>query len=452
MASITAGASAGWRKAVPEHYDALETRDPAARERDLMAGLPQIVARAMTAPGWARHLAGIEPKQVNSREALAKLPVLRKADIAALQKENPPFGGLNVTPPGKSKRLQMSPGALFEPEGYGKDFGNCARALFAAGFRAGDIVHNSFSYHLTPGAYILEEGAHALGCAVIPGGVGNTEQQLDAIAHYGPVGYVGTPDFLKILLDTAEKTGKNAASIKRALVSGAALPGSLREELRARGVAVLQCYAVAELGVIAYESEAPARFQAEWVPVSRPESAPSQDSGARMRAPEGMIVNESVILEIVRPGTGDPVAEGDVGEVVVTSFNPDYPMIRLGTGDLSALMSGVSPCGRSNARIKGWMGRADQTAKVKGMFVHPKQIAEVAARHSELTRLRLVVGREGEQDTMTLMAESAAPDDVLAAAVAATLQSVTKLKGAVRLVAPGTLPNDGKVIADERKP
>ncbi|HEY7997654.1 MAG TPA: AMP-binding protein [Pseudolabrys sp.] len=408
---------------MPDHYDALEIRDPAAREREQFAALPQTLARATAAPGWAKHLAGIDPRSVTSRAALARLPVLRKSDIAALQKENPPFGGFNVTPPGDAKRLQMSPGALFEPQGHGEDFGNCTRALFAAGFRAGDIVHNSFSYHLTPGAYIMEEGAHALGCAVIPGGVGNTEQQLDAIERYRPVGYVGTPDFMKILLDTAEKTGKNAASIKRALVSGAALPASLRDELGTRGVAVLQCYAVAELGVISYESS----------------------------AREGMIVNESVIVEIVRSGTGDPVAEGDVGEVVVTSFNPDYPMIRLGTGDLSALMPGISPCGRTNARIKGWMGRADQTAKVKGMFVHPRQIAEVAARHSQLSRLRLVVGREREQDTMTLMAECAAPDAALEAAVATTLQSVTKLKGAVRLVAPRTLPNDGKVIADERK-
>ena len=316
----------------------------------------------------------------------------------------------------------MSPGPLFEPEGEGKDHYGTARALFAAGFRAGDIVHNSFSYHLTPGAYILESGAEALGCAVIPGGVGNTEQQLEAIAHYRPNGYVGTPDFLKILLDTAAKAGKDASSIKRGLASGAALPASLRGELKGRGVAVLQCYATAELGVIAYESE----------------------------AMEGMIVNETVIVEIVRPGTGDPVPEGEVGEVVVTSFNPDYPMIRLGTGDLSAILPGLSPCGRTNMRIKGWMGRADQTAKVKGMFVHPKQIAEVGARHADLKRLRLVVGRDNEQDTMILMAECAAPDASLRAAVAATLQAVTKLKGAVKLVAPGTLPNDGKVIADER--
>ena len=408
---------------MPEHYDALETRDPVAREREQFASLSDIVARAMAAPGWARHLSGVDPKAVTTRAALAKLPVLRKSDISTLQKEYPPFGGLNVTEPGKTRRLLMSPGPIFEPEGDGADWWGAARAVYAAGLRAGDIVHNSFAYHLTPGGFILESGAHALGCAVIPGGVGNTEQQLEAIAHYRPIGYFGTPDFLKILLDSAEKTGKDVSSIKRGLVSGAALPASLRDELGRRGVAVLQCYATAELGVIAYESE----------------------------TREGMIVNETVMLEIVRPGTGDPVPDGEVGEVVVTSFNPDYPMIRLATGDLSALMAGVSPCGRTNVRIKGWMGRADQTAKVKGMFVHPKQIAEVAARHPELKRLRLVVGRADEQDTMTLLVEHAPPDTALEAAVTATLQSITKLKGAVKLIAPGTLPNDGKVIADERK-
>lgn len=405
-----------------DHYDSLESRVPAQREREQFAALPPVIACAMTAPGWAKHLAGVDPKSVTSRAALAKLPVLRKADLAALQKESPPFGGLNVTAPGQVRRLLMSPGPIFEPEGEGKDWYGAARALYAAGIRAGDIVHNSFAYHLTPGGFILESGAHALGCAVIPGGVGNTEQQLEAIAHYKPSAYVGTPDFLKILLDTAEKIGKDASSFKRALVSGAALPASLREELGRRGVAVLQCYATAELGVIAYES----------------------------LAREGMIVNETAIVEIVRPGAGDPVAAGEVGEVVVTSFNPDYPMIRLATGDLSAIMPGLSPCGRTNMRIKGWMGRADQTAKVKGMFVHPKQIAEIAARHPQLGRLRLVVGRGAEQDTMRLIAECAAPDAALEAAVAATLQAVTKLKGAVKLVAPGTLPNDGKVIADER--
>jgi phenylacetate-CoA ligase len=408
---------------MPDHYDSLETRPRTLRYSEEMAVLPKIVAHAMRAPGWARHLAGVNAHDVSSRAALAKLPVLHKADIAALQKDAPPFGGLNVTAPGKARRLLMSPGPIFEPEGFGHDWYGVARALFAAGFRTADIVHNSFAYHLTPGGFIMESGCHALGCAVIPGGVGNTEQQLDAITHYTPAGYVGTPDFLKILLDTAAKTGKDASSIKRALVSGAALPPSLREELGQRGVAVLQCYATAELGVVAYESE----------------------------AREGMIVNETVFVEIVRPGTGDPVKEGEVGEVVVTSFNQDYPMIRLATGDLSAVLPGQSPCGRTNMRIKGWMGRADQTAKVKGMFVHPKQIAEVAARHPELARLRLVVGREGEQDTMTLVAESATRDSGLEAAVAASLQSVTKLKGAVRLVAPGALPNDGKVIADERK-
>ena len=408
---------------MPEHYDSLETRDPAVREREQLARLSEIVARAMTAPGWAQHMSGVNPKTVTSRAALASLPVLRKSDISALQKEHPPFGGLNVTAGSKVRRLLMSPGPIFEPEGDSADWWGTARALYAAGFRPGNVVHNSFAYHLTPGGFILESGAHALGCAVIPGGVGNTEQQLEAIAHYKPTGYVGTPDFLKILLDTAEKTGKDASSIRRGLVSGAALPASLREELGQRGVAVLQMYATAELGVIAYESE----------------------------AREGMIVNETVIVEIVRPGTGDPVPDGEVGEVVVTSFNPDYPMIRLGTGDLSALMPGASSCGRTNTRIKGWMGRADQTAKVKGMFVHPKQVAEIATRHPELKRLRLVVDRAAEQDTMTLLAECASFDAKLETAVAATLQSITKLKGNVKLVAPGTLPNDGKLIADERK-
>jgi phenylacetate-CoA ligase len=316
----------------------------------------------------------------------------------------------------------MSPGPIFEPEGSGVDHWGCARALFAAGFRAGDIVHNCFAYHLTPGGFIMESGAQALGCAVIPAGTGNTEQQLDAIAHLKPKGSMGTPDFLKILLDAAAKIGKDVSSIKRGFVSGAALPGSLRAELATRGVKVQQCYATAEIGVISFESE----------------------------ALEGMIVNENLILEIVRPGTGDPVAEGEVGEVVVTSFNADYPMIRLATGDLSAIMNGRSPCGRTNMRIAGWMGRADQATKVKGMFVHPSQVAEIAKRHPELGRLRLLVARAGEQDMMTLKAECATPAAGLGDAVAATLQSVTKIRGGVEFVAPGSLPNDGKVIADER--
>jgi phenylacetate-CoA ligase len=404
-----------------EHFDSLETRDPAAREKDLFARLPAAIARAKTASGWAKQLAAIDPSTVTSGAALARLPLLRKSELVGLQKESPPFGGFNTTAPGKAKRLFMSPGPIFEPEGQVGDY-NATRALFAAGVRAGDVVHNCFSYHLTPGAFILEAGAHALGCAVIPGGVGNTEAQLDAIAQLKPTAYVGTPDFLKILLDAAAKAGKDASSIKRGLVSGAALPASLRKELAERGVAVKQCYAVAEAGVISYESE----------------------------ALEGMILNEDLIVEIVRPGTGDPVAAGEVGEVVVTTFNPDYPMIRLATGDLSAVLAGHSPCGRTNTRIKGWMGRADQTTKVKGMFVRPEQIAEVARRHPQLARLRLVVSRENEQDAMTLNAECATPSDGFEQTIVETLLAVTKLKGAVRLHAPGALPNDGKVIADER--
>ncbi|MFL5094613.1 MAG: phenylacetate--CoA ligase family protein [Xanthobacteraceae bacterium] len=403
-----------------DHYDRLETREPAEREAEQLSRLPALVARAMTAPGWAKQLAGHDPQALDSHAALAALPVLRKSDLLALQKADPPFGAFNVTPPAKVRRLLMSPGPIFEPEGHGQDWWGGARALFAAGFRAGDIVHNSFSYHLTPGGFMLESGAHALGCTVVPAGPTNTEQQVEAIAHLKPTGYVGTPDFLKILLDAAAEAGKDVSSLKRGLVSGAALPASLRRQLGERGVAVLQCYATAELGFIAYESE----------------------------ARDGMIVNEHLMLEIVRPGTGDPVPDGEVGEVVVTSFNPDYPMIRLATGDLSAVLAGPAPCGRTNTRIKGWLGRADQTAKIKGMFVHPAQVAEVARRHPALGRVRLVVTRDGEQDVMTLVAECA--EAGLDDAVASTLQSITKLRGEVRLVAPGSLPNDGKVIADER--
>jgi phenylacetate-CoA ligase len=405
-----------------DHYDALETRDPAVREREQLARLPEIVAQAMTAAGWARHLSGIDPKSITSRAALAKLPLLRKSELLARQKEAPPFGGFDTTPAGKAKRLMMSPGPIFEPEGFGTDWWGCARACFAAGFRSGDIVHNAFAYHLTPGGFILESGAHALGCAVIPAGPGSTEQQLEAIAHLKPAGYMGTPDFLKILLDTAAKAGKDVSSIKRGLVSGAALPASLRQELSSRGVDVLQCYATAELGIAAYESE----------------------------AKEGMIVNETLIVEIVRPGTGDPVPEGEVGEVVVTTFNPDYPMIRLATGDLSAVLPGVSPCGRTNMRIKGWMGRADQTAKVKGMFVRPEQVAEVLKRHPEIGKARLVVSRNGETDIMVLKAETRSRAGGFSQEVGETLQAVMKLKGAVEAVKPGSLPNDGKVIEDTR--
>src|SRR6516162_9847094 len=367
------------------HYDSLEIRDPDDRERDFLGRLPDLIAVALSAPGWATQLVGVDPNAVTSRAALAKLPVLRKSELTMRQKEQPPFGGFNVAATARLRRLLMSPGPIFEPQGAGEDFWGAARALFAAG-------------------------------------TGNTEQQIEAIAHFRPNGYLGTPDYLKILLDAAAKAGMDASSLRRALVSGAALPLSLRQELAARGVEVCECYATADVGVIAYESE----------------------------AREGMIVNETLLVEIVRPGTGDPVAAGEVGEVVVTCFNPDYPMIRLATGDLSAVMPGRSRCGRTNMRLMGWMGRADQAAKVKGMFVRPAQVAHIGERHPELGRLRLVVVRAGEQDVMTLVAECAAPAAPLREAVVATLRAVTKLGGEVKLVAPGSLPNDGKMIADER--
>lgn len=403
------------------HYDQLETRDPLQRERAQFALLPDFLRRTMAlAPGWAEHLAGIDPAAITSREALSSLPLLRKSELLERQRTLAPFGGFATVPLNELSRVFLSPGPIFEPEGNGRDWWRTARALFAAGLRKGDIVHNTFAYHLTPGAWILDAGARALGCAVIAAGPGNTEQQLEAISQLKPTAYVGVPDYLKILLDKAKEAGRDASSITRAVVSGGALFPSLRAEYQARGIDTFQVYATADLGIIAYES------------------APR----------EGMIVDEGVILEIVRPGTGEPVPEGDVGEVVVTSFNRDYPMIRLATGDMSAVLPGASPCGRTNMRIKGWLGRADQTTKVKGMFVRPEQIAELSKRHPELGRVRLVVGRTSEQDTMTLRAESA--DASLKGRVAETLQALTKLKGEVELVAPGSLPNDGKVIADER--
>jgi phenylacetate-CoA ligase len=405
-----------------DHYDPLETREPEARERDLLARLPALVAGAMKAPAWAAHLAGVEARSVTSRAALAKLPVLRKSELPGMQKNNPPFAGFLSHPISDFGRLFTSPGPIYEPEAAVADPWRSARSLFAAGFRAGDIVLNTFSYHLVPGGFILDSGARTLGCVVIPAGPGNTEQQLDIIEHLKPVAYTGTPDFLKILLDAAKAAGRDASSLKKALVSGAAFPPSLQAEIAARGIDAYQSYATADLGVVAYETA----------------------------AREGMIVSEDVLLEIVRPGTGDPVPEGDVGEVVVTSFDPHHPWIRLALGDLTATLAGRSPCGRSNTRIKGWMGRADQTTKVKGMFVRPEQIAEIAKRHPELKRLRLVVTREGEQDAMTLRAESAKADASLAGEVASSLQTITKLKGKVELAAPGSLPNDGKVISDER--
>lgn len=405
------------------HFDQLETRDPAQRERAQFALLPDLIRRAMTqAPGWAAHLHVVDASSVTSRAALAQLPVLRKSELLERQAANPPLGGFATSPTGHLARLFVSPGPIFEPEGKGENWWRSARALHAAGLRAGDVVHNTFAYHLTPGGWILDAGARALGCAVIAAGPGNTEQQLDAIQHLKPTTYVGVPDYLKILLDKAKEAGKDASSITKAVVSGGALFPSLRAEYQARGVDTYQVYATAELGIIAYES------------------APK----------EGMTVDEGVIVEIVRPGTGEPVPEGDVGEVVVTCFNRDYPMIRLATGDMSAVLPGPSACGRTNMRIKGWLGRADQTTKVKGMFVRPEQIAALQKRHGDLGRVRLVVTRQGEQDAMTLKAESADQSPAMQTAIAETLQALTKLKGEVELVAPGSLPNDGKVIADER--
>ena len=406
-----------------DYYDHLETRDPEQRELALFNLLPDFLERVKeSAPAWSAHLDGIEPDDVTSREALARLPVMRKVDLKRLQQSRPPLGGLSLNDDMPAGRVFMSPGPIFEPEGLAEDWWRSARALYAAGFRKGDLVHNTFAYHLTPGGWILDAGARALGCTVIPAGPGNTEQQLEAIAHLKPNAYVGVPDYLKILLDKAEAAGRPVTSFKRALVSGGALFPSLRQEYRERGIRTYQVYATADAGIIAYESQ----------------------------ALEGMIIDEGVIVEIVRPGTGDPVLAGEVGEVVVTSFNRYYPMIRLATGDLSAVLEGQSPCGRTNTRIKGWMGRADQTTKVKGMFVHPEQVAAIAARHPELARVRLVVGRDGESDVMTLHAETAAPDSGLAEMVAQTMQDVTKLRGKVEFVSPGSLANDGKVIADER--
>uniref|UniRef100_A0A9E7ZHJ1 AMP-binding protein n=1 Tax=Bosea sp. NBC_00436 TaxID=2969620 RepID=A0A9E7ZHJ1_9HYPH len=405
-----------------EHHDALETRSPAAREADLFARLPAVLAAALKAPAYAERLAGIDPAAITDRKALAGLPVLRKADLPALQKAALPFGGFVAEQPGSFGRLFTSPGPIFEPEGTATDAWGAARGLYAAGFRPGDIVLNTLSYHLTPGGFIMDSAARVLGCAVIPAGPGNTEQQMEIISAYRPSAYAGTPDFLKILIEAAETRGVDISSIKRAVVSGAAFPPSLQAWVKERGIDAYQLYATADVGVIAYETS----------------------------AREGMVLNENLIVEIVRPGTGDPVPAGEVGEVLITNLDPHHPQIRLAVGDLTAILPGVSACGRSNTRIKGWMGRADQTAKIKGMFVRPEQVAEIAKRHAEIAKLRLVVGRADETDTMTLKAEIYAQPAGLIDAVSSTLQQVTKLKGAVEILPLGALPNDGKVIADER--
>ncbi len=406
-----------------EHYDDLETRTPEARERAHFAVLPSLVRHAKErAPGFKALLASVDPDTVTDRKALAKLPVLRKGELIERQKADLPFGGFTATPTGDLLRIFASPGPIYDPEGKRSDYWRLARALWAAGLRKGELVHNCFAYHMTPAGAMLETAAHAVGCPVFPGGVGNTEAQVRAMQDLKPACYTGTPSFLKIILDKAKEMGVEIDSLKRCVVSGEYLPPSLRAELEGRGMRVVNVYASADLGLIAYES----------------------------KAKEGLIVEEKILVEIVRPGTGDPVPEGEVGEVVVTTFNDDYPLIRFGTGDLSAVLAGTSPCGRTNMRIKGWMGRADQTTKVKGMFVHPAQIADVVKRHKEVTKARLVVDRRDQNDVMTLKCE-AAGDAALAARIGESVQAVCKLHGAVELVAPGSLPNDGKVIDDIRK-
>jgi phenylacetate-CoA ligase len=412
-----------------EHYDALETRDPEAREREQFAQLPRQVAHARAkAPAYARLYAGIDPATLTTRAALAELPVVRKSDLLELQKAARPFGGFaagrwgrDVTGPA---RVFASPGPIYEPEGSCPDYWRMARALYAAGFRRGDLVHNCFAYHFTPAGSMFESGAHALGCTVFPGGTGQTEQQVQAMADLEPDGYVGTPSFLKLILEKADEVGMPMRSLTKALLSGEALLPAMRDMLRGRGIADYQVYGSADLGAIAYETAARA----------------------------GLVIDEGVLVEFVRPGTGDPVAPGDVGEVVVTTlFNADYPLIRFGTGDLSALLPGLSPCGRTNLRIKGWMGRADQATKVKGMFVHPSQVAAIVRRHPEIGKARLVVDSAEGGDRMTLVVEVAGNRSSHADAIVASIREVTKLRGEVAFRAPGELPNDGKVIDDQRK-
>jgi phenylacetate-CoA ligase len=409
-----------------DYYDQLEIRNHEQREREQFAALGQQIANAQeNAPYFARLLAGVNPADIKDRAGLAQLPVTRKSDFTELQHAHPPFAQMVTQPLGGLSHVFMSPGPIFDPEGGRADYWRLARAMYAAGFRKGELVYNTFSYHFTPAGFMADLGARAIGCAVFPGGIGQTEMQVAAIAALRPQCYVGTPSFLKIILKKADELKADVSSIQNALVSAEALPRSLRASLGERGVKTLQCYAIGDLGLVAYES-------------------PAQ---------EGMIVDEGVIVEIVRPGTGEPVAAGEVGEVVVTTLTPEYPLIRFATGDLSATLPGASPCGRTNLRIKGWLGRADQTAKVKGMFVKPSQMAEVAARHPEIRKYRLVIDHdERKTDRMTLNCEiDGLGADGLAVKIAATIREVCNLRGEVAVRPPGSLPNDGKVIEDLRK-
>lgn len=407
-------------------FDVAELRDPSGREAELMAALPRILAAAQRdAPAYRDRLSGVRADAINNREALANLPLTRKSELIELQRLSRPFGGFTTVPTAQLGRVFASPGPIYEIEARRPDFFRLARALFAAGFRAGDLIHNTFSYHLTPAGAMFESAAQALACPVIPAGTGQTEQQLKTIADLRPVGYVGTPSFLKILLDSAAGPGADVSSLTKALVGAEAFPAVLRDEFRARGINALQCYGTADLGLIAYETMAP--------------------DGSLC---DGMVIDEGVILEIVKPGSGLPVAPGEIGEVIVTTLSPEYPLIRFATGDLSALLVEPSPCGRTNQRIKGWLGRADQSVKVRGMFVHPSQIVEILKRHPAVRRGRLVIERPASADVMTLIVETGAPDE--GSAIAATAQAVTKLRTDVSCVACGSLPQDGKLIDDRR--
>ncbi len=423
---------------MPTFPDPREIRSTAEREADLFSRLSTHIAHAKTSTGaFAKSLANVDQANVTSRAALATLPVIRKSELLEQQQASraasgDPFGGFAAMGWGahanRAARVFASPGPIYEPEGHNSAaYARTARALYAAGFRAGDLVHNSFSYHMTPGGWIMDAGATALGCTVFPAGVGNTEQQIAAMLDLQPNAYTGTPSFLRILLEKADELGTKITSLKRASVSGEYFPPQLREMLKTRGIIGTQTYATADLGLVAYE-------------------APDADGNV-----QGMVIDEDVIVEIVRPGTGDSVPDGEVGEIVVTTFNADYPLIRFGTGDLSAVLAGVCPTGRTNLRIKGWMGRADQTAKVRGMFVHPSQVDAVAKRFPDLGRVRLVITNPDQKDAMELHAEVASPDESLRGKIVAALRDVTKLGGEVVFAEIGALANDGKVIDDARK-
>ena len=407
-----------------EHYDSLETRDPEERERALIQAVSAQVAHAkIKAPIYKSLLADIDSEEIIDVEAIAKLPITRKSELIEQQKNNRPFGGYAAIVAPELAHIFASPGPIYEPGSNRHDYWRFARTLYAAGFRPGERIHNCFSYHFTPAGSMLDNGAHALGCSVIPAGVGQSELQVQTIADLSPQGYVGTPSFLKIILEKADELDTDISSVTKALVTGEALPSSLRTGFVERGIRTQQCYGTADLGAIAYESS----------------------------AQEGLIIDEGVFLEIVRPGTGDILADGEVGEIVVTSLNPEYPLIRFATGDLSAVMDGASPCGRTNLRIKGWMGRADQTTKVRGMFVHPEQVAEVVKRHPEIQKARLVIEWIDESDRIKLKCETTSPDESLADSIANSIREICKLRGEVELLEPDSLPNDGKVIDDIRQ-